>query len=65
MTTWETYKAILMSARFQQMMAAFLIMVSAHYGWIDAWLAEALTALLAGSVTINTVDRFSAPKQTV
>lgn len=58
-TVWQKYWVILSSPRFHQILIAFIVQALSHYGKIDAWMANALTVMLAGSVTVNTVDRFS------
>jgi len=58
-TTWQKYTQILSSPRFHQIVASFLVQAAAHYGWIDPWLANAITVTFLGSVTVGTVDKLS------
>ncbi len=57
MSIYEKYKAILLSARFHQMVVIFILQTLNHYGVIDAYLANALSALFGVSITIGTVDK--------
>jgi len=58
-TVWQKYWALLSSPRFHQLVAIGVLQAVRHYGWLDDFMANLLTGLLAGSVGINTVDRFS------
>ena len=58
-TVIEKYIEILSSPRLHQIVLAFIVMTLAHYGVIDAWMADAISTVLGLSVTVNTVDRFN------
>lgn len=57
MTTLEKYKSILMSPRFHQAFAIFVLQTLQHYGVLDSYMVNALSALFGISITIGTVDR--------
>lgn len=57
-SVWKKYWAILNSVRFHQLAIAFVLLVLAHYGKIDTWLASAIAGFLGTSVFVGTVDGF-------
>jgi hypothetical protein len=53
----KRYLEIIRSPRFHQAFAVFLVQIAQHYGFIDSFVANAISVLLGVSITIATVDR--------